>query len=122
METAPGPAPAVPPGAAAPAALPSEDHKLNPYHGDPAAAKAGRTLFNVHCSHCHSPNAQSPDPVRDLRLLHHRYGDHENDVFWTTVTQGRPATGRPTWGPILDADPIWKIKTFLESVQRGNAD
>ena len=122
IETAPGPAPAAPPGAAAPAALPSEDHTVNPYHGDPAAAKAGRTLFNVHCSHCHSPNAQSPDPVRDLRLLHHRYGDHENDVFWTTVTQGRPAKGMPTWGPILNEDTIWKIKTFLESVQRNDAD
>lgn len=110
----PAPAPAVPPAAPAP-----ENHAVNPLHGDAVAAKAGRTLFNVHCSHCHSPNAQSPDPVRDLRLLDHRYGDHVNDVFWTTVTQGRPAKGMPVWGPILSEDTIWKIKTFLESVQRG---
>jgi len=99
-----------------------EDHKVNPYHGDRAAATAGRTLFNVHCSHCHSPNAQSPDPMRDLRRLHLRYGDRVDDVFWTTVTQGRPTKGMPVWGPILSEDTIWKIKTFLDTVQKRELD
>lgn len=109
------PAPAGPP---APAAVPAG--RVNPFHGDPAALTAGRTLFNVHCSHCHSPNAQSPDAQRDLRLLHTRYGEQVNEVFYTTVTQGRPAKGMPPWGPILNEETIWKIKTFLESVQRQN--
>ena len=105
------------------AAVPApEEHKVNPYHGDAAAATAGRTLFNVHCSHCHSPNAQSPDPVRDLRRLNLRYGERVDDVFWTTVTQGRPSRGMPTWGPILNEETIWKIKAFLEAVQKQGAD
>ena len=97
-------------------------NNVNPYHGDRAAATAGRTLFNVHCSHCHSPNAQSPDPMRDLRRLHLRYGDRVDDVFWTTVTQGRPTKGMPVWGPILSEDTIWRIKTFLDTVQKRDLD
>ena len=104
-----------------PAPAPS-DGKVNPYRGDAAAVVAGRTLFNVHCSHCHSPNAQSPDPTRDLRRLNLRYGDRVNDVFFVTVTWGRLDKGMPVWGLILDEDTIWKIKTFLESVQKKSLD
>lgn len=113
---APGQAPTPAPGAA-PAPSTANQRRVNPYHGDPAALAEGRTLFNVHCSHCHSPNATSPDPVRDLRRLDHRYGERVNDVFYETVTKGRPTKGMPTWGPVLDEETIWKIKTFLESVQ-----
>jgi ABC-type amino acid transport substrate-binding protein/mono/diheme cytochrome c family protein len=91
---------------------------VNPYSGDPAAITSGRTQFNVHCSHCHSPNAQSPDPVRDLRRLHSRYGDRVNDVFYATVTRGRATRGMPPWGQVLDEETIWRIKAFLESVQQ----
>jgi mono/diheme cytochrome c family protein len=81
--------------------------------------KPGRMLFNTHCSHCHSPNAQNPEPRTDLRRLNMRYGQKVNDVFYTTVTQGRPTKGMPPWGQVLDEETIWKIKTFLESVQRA---
>jgi polar amino acid transport system substrate-binding protein len=112
-----GPPAAAPPPPPAPA-----PGRINPLSGDPAAAAAGRIEFNVLCSHCHSPNAASPDPVRDLRLLNHRYGGRVNDVFYETVTQGRPTKGMPTWGPILDEQTIWRIKAFLETVQRRAAD
>src|SRR5215467_14841351 len=36
--------------------------------------RLGRSLFNQHCSHCHAPNAMSPEPSRDLRRLALRYG------------------------------------------------
>ena len=114
-----GAAAAAPPPTPAPAPAPG---RVNPFSGDPAAAAAGRIEFNVLCSHCHSPNAASPDPVRDLRLLNHRYGGRVNDVFYETVTQGRPTKGMPTWGPILDERTIWRIKAFLETVQKGDAD
>jgi len=96
--------------------------KRNPFRGDASAVAAGRTLFNTHCSHCHSPNAANPEPRTDLRRLSTRYGAHADQVFYTTVTQGRPTKGMPPWGPALDEDTIWKIKTFLESVQRSDAN
>jgi ABC-type amino acid transport substrate-binding protein/mono/diheme cytochrome c family protein len=106
-DTSDTPAPTLPPAAG----------KSNPFRGDPAVAAAGRTLFNVHCSHCHSPNAASPDPQRDLRRLHRRYREQVNEVFYATVTQGRPTRGMPPWGEVLSEETIWRIKTFLESIQ-----
>src|SRR5207302_1438656 len=55
--------------------------KRNPFRGDASAVAAGRTLFNTHCSHCHSPNAANPEPRTDLRRLSTRYGAHADQVF-----------------------------------------
>jgi polar amino acid transport system substrate-binding protein len=79
--------------------------------------RAGRSLFNQHCSHCHAPNAMSPELSRDLRRLRARYGDKMRDVIHTTVKEGRPTKGMPTWGDALSADAIGQIVIFLESVQ-----
>ena len=62
------------------------------------------------------------DPVdllvrRDLRRLRARYGDKMRDVAVSTMTEGRPTKGMPTWGDVLNAEAIGKILTFLESVQ-----
>jgi hypothetical protein len=66
-----------------------------------AAVAAGRTVFNQHCSHCHSPNAHSPEPARDLRRLRIRYGERMTAVFYETVSEGRAAKGMPPWKEIL---------------------
>ena len=90
----------------------------NPATTVPAdTVRAGRSLFNQHCSHCHAPNAMSPEPSRDLRRLRSRYGDKMRDITYATVKEGRPTKGMPTWGDVLNADAIGKILTFLESVQ-----
>jgi len=83
----------------------------------PDSVRAGRSLFNQHCSHCHAPNAISPEPSRDLRRLRVRYGDKMRDVAYTAVKDGRPTKGMPTWGDVLSPDAIGQIMTFLESVQ-----
>lgn len=82
---------------------------------DPVAA--GRAVFNQHCSHCHSPNAHSPEPTRDLRRLRMRYGDRMTAVFYETITEGRSAKGMPPWKEILKEDDIARVLKFLESVQ-----
>jgi len=83
----------------------------------PDAVAAGRTVFNQHCSHCHSPNAHSPEPARDLRRLRIRYGERMSTVFYETITEGRSAKGMPPWKEILKAEDIARILSFLESVQ-----
>jgi ABC-type amino acid transport substrate-binding protein len=87
----------------------------SPPAGDDVIA-AGRSLFNQHCSHCHAPNAMSPEPSRDLRRLRLRYGASTQDVFYTTVTHGRPDKGMPAWSN-LDAAVLERVWTFLQSVQ-----
>jgi polar amino acid transport system substrate-binding protein len=83
---------------------------------DPETIAAGRSLFNQHCSHCHAPNAMSPEPSRDLRRLRLRYAATAPEVFYTTVTKGRPDKGMPPW---INLDPasIQRVWAFLDSVQ-----
>lgn len=89
----------------------------NPYEGDPSRASQGRSLFNQYCAHCHAPNAISPDPPRDLRRLRLRYAERMAEVFYFTVTHGRPDKGMPNWKGILPDETLWTIFTFLQSVQ-----
>jgi polar amino acid transport system substrate-binding protein len=81
------------------------------------AVTAGRAVFNQHCSHCHSPNAHSPEPTRDLRRLRMRYGERMTAVFYETITEGRSTKGMPPWKEILKEDDISRVLKFLESVQ-----
>ena len=101
--------------AQSPAPVPPADSPTTTVPGD--TVRAGRSLFNQHCSHCHAPNALSPEPSRDLRRLRARYGDKMRDVTVTAMKEGRPTKGMPTWGDVLNADAIGKILSFLESVQ-----
>ncbi len=109
LEPAPAPTPPPPRGSAAP--------PVNPFNGRTDVVPAGRSVFNQHCSHCHAPNAQSPEPSRDLRRLKRRYGDQRTEVFYTTITAGRVTKGMPPWGQALSNDEIWQVWTFLESIQ-----
>jgi polar amino acid transport system substrate-binding protein len=85
--------------------------------GDAAAVAAGRNAFNQHCSHCHSPDAISPEPSRDLRRLRARYGPTTPAVFQVTVLAGRPEKGMPRFNDTLTPDTIRTVWTFLESIQ-----
>ena len=106
--------PPAPPVETAPAP-PSGSLPVNPFNGRADVVPAGRSVFNQHCSHCHAPNAQSPEPTRDLRRLKRRYGDQRIAVFYRTVTEGRSEKGMPRLP--LSAEEVWQAWTFLESVQ-----
>ena len=82
-----------------------------------AAIKEGRDIFNGTCAHCHGPDAVQSERRINLRLLHHRYGDDMEQVFFTTVTHGRPAKGMPNWSGVFTHDDFVKIFAFLKSVQ-----
>ena len=102
-----------------PAALAAEDTALhNPFTGRADIAAEGRTLFNVHCSHCHGPNAFQGLKRRDLRRLTRRYKARVANVFYQTATNGRPDKGMPSWKGVLEDETLWKIYTFLETVQK----
>ena len=82
---------------------------------DPVAA--GHSLFNQNCAHCHGPDAVQGERRRNLRLLHHRYGDECDRLFMTTVTRGRVDKGMPNWSGVLNEEQFQKILAFLHSVQ-----
>jgi len=78
-----------------------------------------KAMFNSRCSHCHGQNGASPQQERDLRKLSKRYHDKWREVAVTTITDGRPELGMPTWGGTISDANIRDIVKFLETIQRN---
>jgi mono/diheme cytochrome c family protein len=95
----------------------AQAHPKNPYSGNKEIAAEGASLLNQYCAHCHGQWAEQGERPRDLRRLRIRYGDDASTVFWSTVSAGRPDKGMPVWKGVLPDETLWKIFTFLESVQ-----
>jgi len=93
------------------------DKIVNPYAGREDLVEEGGSLLNQYCSHCHGPYAVQGERPRDLRRLNLRYGEYAAETFYTTAQNGRPERGMPSWKGILEDDVLWKIFTFLQSVQ-----
>jgi mono/diheme cytochrome c family protein len=94
-----------------------DERPVNPYAGHEDIVPEGKSLFNQYCAHCHGPDAVQGERPRDLRRLRIRYGDDAIAVFYKTVSTGRPEKGMPVWKGVLKDDTLWKIFTFLSSVQ-----
>jgi polar amino acid transport system substrate-binding protein len=88
-----------------------------PAAADPAEVAAGKEIFNGTCAHCHGTDAVQATKNINLRLLHHRYGDRMDQVFFTTVENGRPAKGMPPWKGVFSQQDFTKILAFLKTVQ-----
>ena len=93
--------------AAAPAAAPVSE-----------AALAGRGQFNNHCSHCHGTDGFSPVRERDVRFLKARYGDKWQETAETTIRNGRPDAGMPTWKDMLKDGDIQQIVAYFGTIQK----
>ena len=91
---------------------------VNPFAGRDDLVSKGKTEFNIHCSHCHGPNAFQGERARDLRRLSRRYKKDMPAVFYKTVINGRPDKGMPPWKGVLEDEILWTIYTFLEAVQK----
>ena len=89
----------------------------NPHEGKTELVEEGKSLFNQYCSHCHGPDAVQGERPRDLRRLTRRYGDGATELFYTTINNGRMDKGMPVWKGVLPEDTMWRIYTFLQSVQ-----
>jgi cytochrome c oxidase cbb3-type subunit 3 len=86
----------------------------NPFAGSVEAAQEGKALFAVNCGTCHGEDAKG-NMCPDLTLKAKRYGNADADLF-LTISQGRPG-GMPNWEKKLGAEKIWKLITFLRSVE-----
>lgn len=80
-------------------------------------ASAGKEIFNGTCAHCHGPNAIVEERRINLRRLKQKYGDQMDDVFFTTVTNGRPSKGMPTWKGVFKHEDFVDILAYLKSLQ-----
>lgn len=93
------------------------ERPVNPFSGSKEAATEGASLLNQYCAHCHGQWAEQGERPRDLRRLRIRYGDAAIPTFYATVSTGRLDKGMPVWKGVLSDEILWKIYTFLETVQ-----
>ena len=115
-----GPAPAAPAvrygqhvfaGGAAPPGATFE----NPYRGDRASAAQGEAIFGaMNCDGCHGGGATGwvGPSLADGRW---RFGGSDGAIF-QSIYYGRPH-GMPAYGGLLSSDVVWKLVTYLESLQ-----
>ena len=88
----------------------------------PTRAKPKSSRRATACSISIAPTATAPTPCRaSARAIcggcRIRYGDDAIVVFYTTINNGRMDKGMPVWKGVLSEDVMWKIFTFLSSVQ-----
>jgi cytochrome c oxidase cbb3-type subunit 3 len=81
--------------------------------------EAGRQTFASNCIPCHLPSlrGKSENPAAigpDLTDQIWIHGGHPTDLY-RTVTEGVPAKGMPTWGPILGPRRITEAVAYVLS-------
>lgn len=88
--------------------------RSNPYAGNEIAAREGHKLFGwYNCSGCHGayggggmgPNLRDPVWI---------YGGSPDEVF-ASISEGR-ANGMPSWATKIPEEQIWKIVTYIETL------
>lgn len=87
----------------------------NPFTGDTAAATAGAALFTaMNCDGCHGGGATGwvGPSLADGRW---RYGGTAGEIF-SSIYYGR-RNGMPAFGGIMPAAGIWKVVTYLQSLE-----
>ena len=97
-----------PPAGAAPALA-------NPFRGDrQSAAEGERTFGAMNCDGCHGGGAVGwvGPSLRDGRW---RYGGSEPVIF-QSIYYGQPH-GMPAYGGLLPPGAIWKVVTYLQSLE-----
>ncbi len=97
-----------PPAGAAPALA-------NPFRGDrQSAAEGERTFGAMNCDGCHGGGAVGwvGPSLRDGRW---RYGGSEPEIF-QSIYYGQPH-GMPAYGGLLPPGAIWKVVTYLQSLE-----
>jgi cytochrome c oxidase cbb3-type subunit 3 len=94
---------------------PPGDSLKNPLSGNKQAAEDGGKLFGAfNCDGCHAGGAVGfvGPSMADGRW---RYGGSDGEIYHS-IFYGRPR-GMPAWGGTLPQDAIWKLVTYLQSLQ-----
>lgn len=94
------------------------DVQKNPFAQDPAAIAAGKTLYEQTCQSCHGGEARG-DRGPALASGNFRHGGEDSDLF-RTIQAGVPGSQMPAFS-LLPADNVWRIITYLRSLNTNNA-
>lgn len=86
--------------------------------GDPATLAKGKVLFASNCAACHRADGGGmigPNLTDDYWL----HGGTLPEIY-TTVTNGVPAKGMPTWGKVLKPDQVASAAVYVYSLHGSN--
>jgi len=100
-------------GVAPPAGAPLASE--NPFRGNRQSAVEGERTFGVmNCDGCHGGGAAGwvGPSLRDGRW---RYGGSDEEIF-RSIYYGQPH-GMPAYGGLLPPAAIWKLVTYLQSLE-----
>ena len=95
-----------------------DDELLVTLARDPASVARGRETFVTTCAPCHRADGGGnigPN-LTDAYWLH---GSRPIDLFHT-VSEGVPAKGMPSWGPLLGDDRVEAVTAFVLSIKDTN--
>jgi mono/diheme cytochrome c family protein len=85
----------------------------NPLEHDPAAAAAGRKLYERHCANCHGvagENGRKGPGLQGSEVQTATAGE----LFWV-ITNGNVRAGMPVWSRLPEPQR-WQITTYLKSL------
>ena len=88
-----------------------------PSHSEAGNPAEGKEVFNGTCGHCHGPDAIVADRKINLRRLKEKYSEQIDEVFFTTVQNGRPSKGMPAWKEVFKQQDFVNILAYLKTVQ-----
>lgn len=93
----------------------AEAKTKNPHEGKQPAIKEGKRIYDSNCKGCHGEGARG-DICPDLTTKKKKFGNSDTELY-TTISKGRPG-GMPNWDNTLGADKIWKVITYLRSIEK----
>jgi len=90
---------------------------INPpaVEGDPAK---GLEIFNSTCIVCHGETGAGTERAPVLNDPQ-KLAQFDDDWYASTITQGRPSQGMPTWGTVLSPAQVRDLVALLRAWQRG---
>ena len=93
--------------------------KLNPYTGNAAAIKEGKSLYTMYgCPACHNSHGGRMGPaVSDDEWV---WGGDDETLFKLIKGEIPNQMMPPAFGAVLTDDQIWKILAYVRSEYRGD--
>lgn len=89
----------------------------NPFEGDANAIAVGAKLYiSYNCIDCHGADGSGAMAPAFVDGRWH-FGGSPAEVF-ESIAQGRP-DGMPAWGGLLDRPSIWRLVSYVRSLEQG---
>lgn len=103
--------------------------EVNPFSGDAAAIRSGKSDYRAICSVCHGgkgdgagERASSSKTPADLRKFNKGFRKYVELTKNGVQTPGREIKDMPAWGGVLDDNTIYKIAAYLETLAMEGAN